>query len=69
MLLVADNMNFEAAAMTEPVACIVHAFETTWIINSHASHVFTKIFLSFLAILAMPACNIGIYHNMVSSFK
>jgi len=25
------NMSFEAAAMTEPVACIVHAFETTYI--------------------------------------
>jgi 2-desacetyl-2-hydroxyethyl bacteriochlorophyllide A dehydrogenase len=24
-----DNMSFGAAAMTEPVACIVHAFETT----------------------------------------
>ena len=26
-----SNMSFEAAAMTEPVACIVHAFETTYI--------------------------------------
>lgn len=24
-----DNMSFEAAALTEPVSCIVHAFETT----------------------------------------